>query len=230
MRFLPEVLVVMAKYPVPGAVKTRLARQVGDERACALYHAFLCDVAARFAGGPWQLVWAVDPPGSDFGAIAGAGSCCIDQEGSGLAERMRRCFEVLFAGGAKRAVMIGGDVPHIPRSTIDAAFAALTDHDVALAPTSDGGYCLVGLRQAVDIFSPIAMSTPEVFDRTRALAASLGLRLRVLGESFDVDELDDVMVLERQLNAGGEELPHTATVLQEWRAAGVIPPNGRSRQ
>src|SRR6185436_5260363 len=87
-----DVLAVMARFPTPGAVKTRLAARVGAEAACALYRAFLVDIAARFGSGPWSLVWAVTPPGADLAVVVGAGGEQIGQEGVDLAERMQRCF------------------------------------------------------------------------------------------------------------------------------------------
>lgn len=208
-----DILVVMAKYPRPGAVKTRLARALGDAAACELYRAFLLDLAQRFGAGPYQLVWAVDPPGADLAAVVGRGSTCIDQRGADLGARMQHCFAALFSAGARRVVMIGADVPHIPGATLDAAFAALAAHDVALAPSPDGGYCLVGLRRAVDIFSGIAMSTPRVYAETARLVAAQGLDLAVLEPCFDIDEPSDLEALAALIHSGAVELPHTGAVL-----------------
>src|SRR5215470_13322834 len=94
-----QVLVVMARSPVPGAVKTRLARRVGPANACALYRAFLADLALRFASGPWSLVWAVTPPDADLTPVIGSGAVQIGQQGGDLAERMQRCFAHLLAAG-----------------------------------------------------------------------------------------------------------------------------------
>ena len=141
-----DVLVVMARQPVPGAVKTRLARHVGADAACALYRAFLTDIAAGLGAGPWRLTWAVTPADADLRPIVGAGSDCFPQRGADLGERMASCFDDLFGGGAARVVMIGADVPHLGASAVAAAFAALDTADVVLTPTRDGGYCLVGQR------------------------------------------------------------------------------------
>jgi rSAM/selenodomain-associated transferase 1 len=208
-----DVLVVMAKYPRPGQVKTRLASRFGVEAACRLYEAFLLDIASRFAGRAFALLWGVDPPRADLRKIVGAAADCIDQIGDDLGERMRHCFEQIFAEGARRVVMIGADVPHIPESTIESAFAALADHDVALAPSPDGGYCLVGLGRPVDLFTAIEMSTPRVFAETRALIEQRGLRLQLLPECFDVDELGDVDALARLIETGAVTLPHTQQAL-----------------
>ena len=222
MRFGSDALVVMAKYPIVGSVKTRLAWRIGAEWACRLYDAFLRDTARRFRAGPWQLVWAVDPPGCDLSSVVGAGNHQIDQQGPDLSERMRRCFETLLGSGAQRVVMLGADAPYLPDATLVAAFAALGEDDIAIAPSADGGYCLVGLRRPYDIFSGIAMSTAQVFEQTLMRATALGLRLRVLDASFDIDELDDVIALERLLKTQQIQLPHTAAVLSELRAGGML--------
>jgi rSAM/selenodomain-associated transferase 1 len=209
-----DVLVIMAKQPVAGAVKTRLARAIGAEKACALYAAFLRDLAARFAGGPWQLAWAVDPPSADLSGWVGAAARQFGQEGAQLDERMQRCFARLFAGGAARVVMIGADVPHLREAVVGDAFAALDDRDVALVPTRDGGYCLIGLRAPHDLFTGLAMGTSSVFAATTARIAALGLRARIFDTTFDIDELDDLRDLARVVAAGDVDLAHCATALR----------------
>jgi uncharacterized protein len=209
-----DVLVVMAKYPAAGAVKTRLASQLGNEVACALYGAFLADIGASFAGGPWQLLWAVTPPDADLSPFVGAGCVQIAQEGDELGERMRRCFARLLSAGAKRVVMIGADAPHLARAAVAASFSALGDHDAVLVPARDGGYCLVGLRAPHDIFSGIPMGTSVVFEKTRERLDRLGLRWRALPPSFDVDAVDDLIELSRLIASGEAELPHTAAALE----------------
>src|SRR5262245_49596114 len=222
MTELADVLVVMAKYPAPGAVKTRLAERVGADAACALYRAFLADIAERFARTPWQLVWAVTPADADLTPFIGARHRQIAQEGTELGDRMRRCFARLLRDGAGRVVMIGADAPHIGDAAIAAAFAALADHDAVLVPTRDGGYCLVGLRAPHDLFSAIPMGTTAVFEQTRARLDTLGLRWKALEPSFDVDGLDDVATLAQLIASGTVTLPHTSEVLRAWETAGML--------
>jgi rSAM/selenodomain-associated transferase 1 len=223
-----DLLVVMAREPVPGAVKSRLARTVGADAACALYRAFLADLAAQFGSGPWELVWAVTPAGADLSALIGTDRRQIAQRGGDLAARMRDCFTQLFDAGAARVVMIGADAPHLQEATVRAAFAALGEDDATLLPTRDGGYCLVGLRRPHDIFSGIPMGGPTVFARTCARLDALGLRRRELPMSFDVDEVEDVVALAALIASGSVTLPHTAAVLRDWQRAGVLPqPRGR---
>jgi len=224
-----DVLVVMARSPVPGEVKTRLATAVGAEAACALYRAFVADIAARFGGGPWSLIWAVTPPDADLGPLVGQRGVQIPQEGDDLAERMHRVFTRLSRDGAERVVMIGADAPHVADAALAAAFAALAVDDAVLMPTRDGGYCLVGLRAPHDIFSDIPMGTDEVFERTRQRLHALNLRCHMLEPTFDVDELADVAELANVIDRGSVTLPRTASLLREWRAAGLLPGPGGPR-
>jgi hypothetical protein len=222
MAALADVLVVMAKYPALGEVKTRLAERVGANAARALFAAFLADISARFARSPRRLVWAVTPAGADLTPFIGAGQTQIPQAGDGLAERMQRCFARLLRDGTERVVMIGADAPHIVDAAIDAAFAALDDHDAVFVPTRDGGYCLVGMRAAHDIFSGIAMGTSAVFEQTCARLDALGLRWRALETSFDVDEIGDVATLADLIDRDAVSLPRTRAVLLNWKTTGLL--------
>jgi rSAM/selenodomain-associated transferase 1 len=212
-----DVLVIMARQPTPGAVKTRLAARIGKADACALYRAFLVDLAAALDGGPWQLTWAVTPDDADLRPIVGADAACVTQRGDGLGERMQHCFADLFAAGAVRVVMIGADVPHLGRAQVAAAFAALDAADVVLTPTRDGGYGLIGLGAAHDVFAGVAMGGAHVFAQTVRRIAALGLRPSIQPGTFDVDEWHDVLLLRRLLKDGAVSLPATAAALAALR-------------
>lgn len=210
-----DVLVVMARQPTPGAVKTRLARRIGDAAACDLYRAFLADIAATLTDERWRLLWAVTPPKADIRPIVGANAESLAQRGDDLAARMRHVLEDVFAAGADRVVMIGADAPHLGPSAVAAAFAALESADLVLTPTRDGGYCLIGLRAVHDLFSGVAMGSERVFVQTLDRARALGLGVSTQLETFDVDEWEDVLELRRLLEAGAAVLPQTAAVLRK---------------
>jgi uncharacterized protein len=217
---MADVLVVMAKKPAPGAVKSRLAPRLGADGAAELYRAFLRDLHARLTAAPWRLLWAVHPPGSDLGADLGAPVEQIDQRGADLGERMWNCFAALCpppTPGGDRIVMIGADVPHLPRQVVTDAFAALAGCDVVLQPTRDGGYCLVGLRRCVDLFRGIPMGTAEVCRLTLQRARELGLKVVLLPETFDVDEPADLDELAALLRRGEAELPFSGPLLSRFR-------------
>lgn len=211
-----DVLVVMARQPTPGAVKTRLARSIGAAAAAALYRAFLVDIAASCASPDWSLVWAVTPPDADLTPIVG-GARQLRQRGDDLGARMHHVFADLFAAGAARVVMIGADAPHLGAAGIASAFAALERHDAVLVPTRDGGYCLVGLSAPRELFRGIRMGTATVCAETLAQATRLGLRVAQQPESFDIDRPEDLDALAAMIARGEVALPATAAALAATR-------------
>jgi rSAM/selenodomain-associated transferase 1 len=212
-----SALVVMARAPRVGEVKTRLARDIGAERACRLYHAFLHDIDARFAAGRRNLVWAFHPPDADFALQTRTAARCLPQRGEHLGERMWHVFQTLCAEGFDRVIMIGADVPHVRDEWLDEAEAQLGAADVVLGPTDDGGYYLVAMRAPHDIFAGVAMSRGHVLEETLRAAAASGLRVHLLPRSFDVDEGRDLVHLRELLRHAGADaqLTCTAAVLAE---------------
>jgi glycosyltransferase A (GT-A) superfamily protein (DUF2064 family) len=116
----------------------------------------------------------------------------VPQRGRDLAERMEWGVAEAAAGGARRILLRGSDCPILDDKAVAEALAALDDCDIALAPDSDGGYGLIGLRAPAPELFRQEMSTPEVARETLARARGLGLRARVLAPSFDIDTVEDL--------------------------------------
>lgn len=190
-------LVVMSKVPRPGHVKTRLAAGIGDERTLELYRAFLGDVLERAVRVAVQVgvrvlfahaepTWPVDvdrawvPPSVELGP----------QRGPDLGARMAAAVE---DAGPERVVLIGGDSPAMEDRRLFEAFAGVDQGEVVFGPVEDGGYNLIGLPRPVpELFVDIPWSTDVVFERSLARARSLGLSVRVLDRSYDVDRPEDL--------------------------------------
>jgi len=204
----------MAKHPVPGRVKTRLARALGPETACELFRAFILDLADRLRRLPYQVTWAYWPPGAPFAALV-PGARCRAQRGPDLGARMADALAAEFAGGIGPVLMIGADAPHVPAPTLAEAVRALAGTaDVVLGPAADGGYYLVGLRApAPALFEGMPWGTDGVLAATLERAAARGLRVHLLAPSFDVDEAEDIERLRTLLARGDVDLPRTAAVL-----------------
>jgi rSAM/selenodomain-associated transferase 1 len=191
-----ERLIVFVKRPQPGEVKTRLAREIGDDDAAALYRALAEQVlrATAPAGRAYGRVVCYAPAdaGDDIARWL-PGEERAPQAAGDLGRRMDDALARAFAEGAPRAVLIGTDAPGLSREHVEQAFDALRVHDLVLGPACDGGYYLVGLtapRPA--LFEGIAWSTPAVLAQTLSKAAALGLRHHLLPRLRDVDTLADV--------------------------------------
>ncbi len=204
-------LVVFAKWPAPGAVKTRLCPPFSFEKAAELSGAMLDDVLAAMAQlAPslgLELALAAHPRESlaQFAARA-PGWRVIAQEGADLSARMENVAASEFERGAARVLLRGSDSPTLGADALRVALAALERADVVLCPDLDGGYNLVGLRRfRAGLFSH-PMSTPSVLADTLAAAGALGLTHAVLPAGFDIDTPRDLARLARARSAAAAAL------------------------
>jgi len=192
-----NALVVFVKHPRPGAVKTRLAAAIGPEAAAGLYRALAEHVLeATTPAGEYERLVFFDPPGALEEMRAWLpGVRLLAQSGADLGARMADAFARAFARGARRAAIVGTDAPAVSREKVTEALDALEDADVVLAPSEDGGYSLLALKEPrPELFAGIAWSTPAVAGETRARVAAAGLSLRELPPLRDVDTLEDLRV------------------------------------
>lgn len=174
---------VLAKAPVPGWAKTRLARSIGAIAAARAQRKFsrLTVCAAQQAGlGPVTLWCAPDTSHRFFRALDRDHRVELLAQPTGdLGVRMRQAVQHHFAQAEPAPLLIvGTDCPLLSPGHLHQAAAALADHDAVLIPAEDGGYALVGMRRPLpDVFSAITWSTPQVLQQTRE-------RLRALGASW----------------------------------------------
>jgi len=214
-------VLLFAKAPVPGKVKTRLLDCCTPEEAAALYRGFLLDsgVLLRASGAALKVV-ACEPPGAQ-GELAGLlgeeGLVFVPQPQAGLGERLEQLFSWAFAQGMERVLALGSDSPSLPAALVDDALALLEEREVVIGPSTDGGYYLIGLRRpAPALFAGIAWSTGQVLAQTleRLEGRSLGL----LPIWYDVDTPQDAGLLKIHLEAlartDGKAGAHTRQVLQ----------------
>jgi uncharacterized protein len=215
-------LVIVAKYPAPGRVKTRLGATIGYEQSALLYGAFLLDMAERFSQTAlvdgYDLLWACVDDAATMAPILGAEARIILQRGDDFAERLYHICCDVAARGYERTAILGSDSPQAPGAAIAKAFASLRGADVVLGPADDGGYYLVGLWNQPappDLFTGITMSTPLVFTQTVKRARSLGLAVRLAPTTFDVDCEADLLRLAHALDAAPALAPRTHMLLKD---------------
>ncbi|MFP3948984.1 MAG: TIGR04283 family arsenosugar biosynthesis glycosyltransferase, partial [Longimicrobiales bacterium] len=137
-----RVLLVFAKAPVEGRVKTRLARDVGHRRATRLYHAVGRRVVDQLRGGPYRTVVCHDPPDAETEIRSWLGADGLEfrpQKGADLGARMAESFGWAFER-ARAVCIVGTDAPGVDRSVVEEAFASLEAADIAVGPAADGGY------------------------------------------------------------------------------------------
>ena len=216
------MLIIMAKQPRAGAVKTRLCPPLTPAQAEALYSAFLRDTillvaaAAQLAGVTPALAYA--PPDAEgyFRALVPNSFVLLPQLGADLGARLRNLPAQARAAGFTVAVMISSDSPTLPPALVARTFSELArpDVDVVLGPCTDGGYYLIGLNaDQPALFTGISWSTDQVMGQTLAAAAGAGLRVALLPSWFDTDTADDLLRLQRDLADDPAGAPHTRAAL-----------------
>jgi len=191
---MPEKhLIVFLKAPRLGTVKTRLAKTLGADDACAAYRQLVETLLARIAEVETvELCFAPDEAKHEILPWIRGSWQAVAQGGGDLGERLDRAFQSAFTQGSRRVLIIGSDCPEITISDLEAAWSALEFHDVTLGPADDGGYWLIGLRAPQpSLFCEMPWSTSEVLRTTLDRCAAAGLRVQLLRTLSDVDTEDD---------------------------------------
>jgi len=192
-----QVTVVFVKTPVPGLVKTRLARDIGNEAACALYCHMTTHAIGQVVSSGFPLLLCYDGEARDLpDDWRRPAWAVIPQTGTDLGQRMTACFSALFRDEIDQAVLIGSDIPGIDAAYISQAFSLLADHDLVIGPAIDGGYCLIGFRRqsfTPALFEAVPWSTGEVLHLTLQSASRNGLNVGLLPALHDVDTIGDLL-------------------------------------
>lgn len=213
-------LVVFAKAPQSGRVKTRLAPLLGDDGAARVYECFVRDVVERVTkAAPGNTVLYHDPvlPGS---LLSGLGVELRPQQGADLGARLQHAFAEQRRAGASRVVVIGCDSPDLPGERYAQAFTALEEADLVIGPAVDGGYYLIGARGKPEAtLEAIPWGTSAVLEATLAAARVNRIRTALLDVWYDIDRPDDLAFLRTHLeflvtSRDEDRCPHTRAFLR----------------
>ncbi|MBI5594656.1 MAG: TIGR04282 family arsenosugar biosynthesis glycosyltransferase [Elusimicrobia bacterium] len=217
-----KVVIVFAKAPVPGGVKTRLTPPFSAEQAAALYRAFAADslAAAQAAQGAQAVVaYAAHEDWPDPSWLGTAAADWFPQEGADLGRRLAAATGKAFIDGADRVVVIGTDSPHLPPERIEEAFSRLAAGPVVLGPARDGGYYLIGLREpAPTLFDDIPWSGPKVLEATTARAAELRWPVHLLDPLEDIDDAPALVRMLAEVQGTSRALRTQAALAQLSRS------------
>ena len=217
-----RVLVIMAKAPRPGAVKTRLSPGLPPEVSTAFYRCLFDDTLA-LARSLHDVEVAIMCPRSDVNELAQLarnGVNVVAQTGEGLAAGLTSVFAHFVEGHQRRTIAFNSDSPHLPRSVLEDAFETLAAHDVVVGPTNDGGYYLVGASAFhPTLFALDGMGTSSALERLLSRARTLKLSVGFAASFYDIDVADDLSRLAEELRLAPARAPRTAAWLQRRELA-----------
>ena len=185
-----NVVSLFLKAPILGAVKTRLAKSLGDEGALMTYCELVEFLLKRIPETTVHVHYTPDERslmedwlGQDYSYHL--------QTGGELGDRLIHSMELEFEQGCEKLIFLGGDCPWVDQARMSEAFAALDANDVVIGPATDGGYYLIGINQSrPELFSGIAWGTESVCETTLNICEREGLSVALLQEESDVDDLE----------------------------------------
>jgi rSAM/selenodomain-associated transferase 1 len=199
-------LVIYARPPIPGQVKTRMQPRIGPQESARLYAAMLCDLLERMpatvsAIAETCIAWSSPyAPDGEMASLA-RGLRTETQQGDDLGERMARTLQEKLQHGCRRVVIIGSDSPTLPSIYLKHAFDALTRADIVLGPADDGGYYLLGARRLhLALLRDMPWSTDQVLAITRKRVRKQAIPCEELPTWRDVDTVDDLVRLKKELD------------------------------
>jgi rSAM/selenodomain-associated transferase 1 len=216
-----RTLVIMAKAPRLGQVKTRLCRNIPAAAVVELYRCLLEDTIA-LAQSLNGVRLAIMCPASDLEDLSCATTTrvrVVAQSGQGLAAALTSVF-AQFATAQHRVIALNSDSPHLPASVLLKAFDALASFDLVVGPTHDGGYYLVGAADChPSLFENDGMGTASALEGLLMRASALRLSVGFTEQFYDIDVAADLSRLSSDLELAPERAPRTAAWLSEWRRA-----------
>lgn len=217
-----RTLVIMAKAPKAGMVKTRLTPTLPFPAVTALYRCLLEDTVAlaRSLTRVEVAVMCPEPDREELTKFLGDAVPIVAQKGEGLAAGLTSVFRHFTAAGSQRVIAFNSDSPHLAPSVLESAFAILATHDVVIGPTHDGGYYLVGAKTAhPSLFEGDGMGTTSALDRLLIRTKLLELSTGFTEPFYDIDVADDLLQLGQELRLAPDRAPRTAAWFADWEHA-----------
>jgi rSAM/selenodomain-associated transferase 1 len=212
-------VVIMAKAPREGFVKTRLTGEFSARDVARLSECMLRDTLALVQTLPGIHVAVMCPPEDvpDIETRLAAEVQVVGQRGKGLAAGLVSVFE-RFVPDFRRVVAVDSDSPHLPRAILKSAFELLDATELVVGPTEDGGYHLVGASAMhPHLFDPAPLGTSNARDALLANARTLGLSVALTEVCYDVDVPADLRRLAAELRRDPTRAPRTAALLASWQ-------------
>jgi rSAM/selenodomain-associated transferase 1 len=211
-------VLLFARYPEKGRVKTRLSTHLEQETILSLYRHFVEDILATLqrSGYPFTICYLPSEKGGRMKAWLGAAFAYLPQTGDDLGKRMGNAFTKTFTTSPPRveqAILLGSDSPDLDPEILDQAFDSLSRNDVTLGPAADGGYYLIGFNRHTffkEAFTGISWGTGRVLTETLHTIEDAGLRVHILPEWRDIDTFEDLELFYRGANE--KRVEHLKTV------------------
>ena len=198
---MKNALICFTRVPRPGLTKTRLLPVLKPEQCAGLHWAFLRDLARVYEAVDAHLFVAYTPDEGweSLKPVFPTARGFFPQEGADLGQKMYNAIARVLGLGYDAVVLTGADLPLLEPRHLLGGFAALENADLAMGPTSDGGYYLIGMKQPRrEVFAISGYGGNSVYERTVAAAKNAGLSVAAAPVCDDVDTPEDLRRLAAQ--------------------------------
>lgn len=216
---MKNAVICFTRVPKPGLTKTRLLPVLRPEQCADLHWAFLKDLAEIYKKMDIHLFVAYisDPDWEQLKTVFPSAGY-IPQKGNDLGEKMYRAIRKVLDLGYESVVLTGSDLPLMTADHLNSGFSALEENDIAIGPTSDGGYYLIGMKKACrDVFRVEGYGGSSVFENTVAAAKNAGLTVGLAQTCNDVDTPEDLWNLAKVI----DPVSHTGRYLKQLQQEGI---------
>lgn len=210
---MKNAVICFTRVPRPGRTKTRLLPVLKPEQCERLHWAFLKDLAEvyRQVNAHLFVSYVPDPDWERLKEVFPQAGY-IPQKGADLGEKMYKAIRKVLDLGYESVILTGADLPRMTAAHLKSGFAALKETDIAIGPTSDGGYYLIGMKKPCRaVFRVEGYGGSSVFENTCAAAKAAGLSLGLALPCDDVDTPEDLWELTKTVDPGS----HTGKFLKQ---------------
>lgn len=203
-----KALILMTRIPIPGKTKTRLMEILSGNECAELHTCFLMDLFKVFQYIEEDInVFLTYTPEDSFSVIEDMipdHIHCFPQKGEHLGEKMYHAFEYVFKKGYEEVFLMGSDIPDIQPEEINYFFEKLSDEDVVLGPTFDGGYYFIGMKNNHEkLFNnKLKWGNKSVLEGTIDLANNLSLNVHLMNKHRDIDTKEDLIDFKNRIDSG----------------------------
>ena len=215
---MKKALICFTRVPKPGVTKTRLLPILSGDQCAKLHTAFLTDLARVYSEIEANLfvAYTADPDWEILKSIFPVATGFFPQEGADLGEKMYRAICAVLEQGYDAVVLTGADLPRLTTAHLDSGFAALETADIAIGPTSDGGYYLVGMKQPHRaIFENQQYGGSTVLENTVTAGQAAGLTVAPVDSCDDVDTPEDLRALTSLLHPESATFQYLMQLIKE---------------
>lgn len=218
---MKQAVICFTRVPKPGVTKTRLLPILHPDQCAHLHWAFLKDLAEVYREVDAHLFvsYVPDPDWETLKRIFPQAGY-IPQKGADLGEKMYRAIRKVLSLGYSSVLLTGADLPRMTAAHIASGFAALEENDIAIGPTSDGGYYLIGMKAPrKEVFRVEGYGGASVLENTLSAAREAGLSVGMALPCDDVDTPEDLHTLAAAIDPGS----HTGQFLHQLSKEGILP-------